>query len=228
MRVVTYLRVSSVGQIDGDGFDRQEQSCTKFCQAHSLQSETTFKEQGVSGAVDAMERPAFVRMLALIDAASEKGIRLEAIITERMDRLARDLMISEILLSECRKRGIKVFSADQGALIDMASDGGDPTRVLIRQILGALAQWEKSNLVSKLRVARIRKKALTGKCEGCLAYGTRPGEQQILEILGTFADTMTLQGLADVLNEGGLKTRKNTKWTTAAVYSLLKAKNIKK
>jgi len=54
-------------------------------------------------------------------------------------------MTQEFLLAECRKRGLKVYSADQGQLIDMAENGGDPTRVLIRQILGALAQWEKND-----------------------------------------------------------------------------------
>jgi len=36
-----------------------------------------------------------------------------------MDRLARCLMTQEFLLAECRKRGLKVYSADQGQLIDM-------------------------------------------------------------------------------------------------------------
>jgi DNA invertase Pin-like site-specific DNA recombinase len=41
-----------------------------------------------------------------------------------------------------------------------------PTAVLIRQVLGAVAQFEKSSLVAKLKGARDRKKATTGKCEG--------------------------------------------------------------
>lgn len=41
-----------------------------------------------------------------------------------------------------------------------------PTAVLIRQILGAVAQFEKTSLVAKLAGARMRKRALTGRCEG--------------------------------------------------------------
>ncbi len=41
-----------------------------------------------------------------------------------------------------------------------------PTAVLVRQILGAVSQFEKAQLVRKLRVARDRKRADTGRCEG--------------------------------------------------------------
>jgi hypothetical protein len=41
-----------------------------------------------------------------------------------------------------------------------------PPAVLIRQVLGAVSQSEKAALVAKLRAARDRKKAATGKCGG--------------------------------------------------------------
>jgi hypothetical protein len=41
-----------------------------------------------------------------------------------------------------------------------------PSAVLIRQVLGAIAQFQKASLVAKLKVARDRKKAQTGKCGG--------------------------------------------------------------
>ena len=41
-----------------------------------------------------------------------------------------------------------------------------PTAVMVRQILGAVAQFEKASLVQKLRKARERRKVAVGKCEG--------------------------------------------------------------
>ena len=41
-----------------------------------------------------------------------------------------------------------------------------PTAVLVRQVLGAIAEFEKTSLVAKLRAARERKKAQTGNCGG--------------------------------------------------------------
>jgi len=41
-----------------------------------------------------------------------------------------------------------------------------PTARMVQQILGAVSEFEKANLVSKLKVARDRKRRETGKCEG--------------------------------------------------------------
>jgi DNA invertase Pin-like site-specific DNA recombinase len=41
-----------------------------------------------------------------------------------------------------------------------------PTAEMVRQILGAVSQFEKANLVAKLKHARDRKRAQTGRCEG--------------------------------------------------------------
>ena len=41
-----------------------------------------------------------------------------------------------------------------------------PTAVLVRQVLGAIAQFEKAALVAKLKAARDRKRVAAGKCEG--------------------------------------------------------------
>jgi DNA invertase Pin-like site-specific DNA recombinase len=41
-----------------------------------------------------------------------------------------------------------------------------PTAEMVRQILGAVSQFEKASLVAKLRAARERKRIATGKCEG--------------------------------------------------------------
>jgi DNA invertase Pin-like site-specific DNA recombinase len=44
--------------------------------------------------------------------------------------------------------------------------GTDPSRKMMRQIAGSFAEYEKARLVAKLRVARERKRAVSGKCEG--------------------------------------------------------------
>jgi hypothetical protein len=41
-----------------------------------------------------------------------------------------------------------------------------PTAELVRQILGAVSQFEKGGLVAKLRHARERQRATNGRCEG--------------------------------------------------------------
>ena len=45
--------------------------------------------------------------------------------------------------------------------------------VLVRQILGGVAEFEKTTLVTKLKAARERKKAVTGKCGGRKSFAER-------------------------------------------------------
>jgi DNA invertase Pin-like site-specific DNA recombinase len=46
-----------------------------------------------------------------------------------------------------------------------------PTAVLVRQLLGAIAEFEKASIVAKLAGARKRKREATGKCEGRKSLG---------------------------------------------------------
>ncbi len=218
--VVEYLRVSSQGQIEGDGFERQSSVIRGFERQYDLYHIATFREEGVSGAVDGMDRPAFARMMLLLEEQIAKGMKV-SILIERMDRLARDLMVQEFILSECRLRGIKVYSADRGALIDVATDAGDPTQKLIRQIMGALAEWEKSMLVQKLRAARNRKKQTTGRCEGQKPYGARPGEYAIVDFISSLRNQgVSWPQIALQLNLGGTVTRKGTPWQAGTAHSV--------
>jgi hypothetical protein len=55
-------------------------------------------------------------------------------------------------------------------------------RPSFRQVLGAVAQFEKAVIVSKLKAARVRKRRATGRCEGRKPYGTRPGEADVVAL----------------------------------------------
>ena len=51
-----------------------------------------------------------------------------------------------------------------------------PTAVLVRQVLGAISEFEKTSLVAKLKAARDRKREATGKCGGRKRYKERSPE----------------------------------------------------
>ena len=211
MRTLGYVRVSGAGQVDKDGPERQEESIRAFCKQHGLPLEWVHFEAGVSGTVEGMNRPAFSGMMLDID---KRAPEPTCVVVERMDRLARDLMVQEFLLKECRERGIVVYAADQGVLIDMASDGGDPTRKLIRQVLGALAEWEKSALVLKLRKARERKRQETGRCEGPAPYGDTPQEKVVVEtVMNLHRKGVSLGQIAGALTRAGFVPRFGGRWS---------------
>ena len=95
---------------------------------------------------------------------------------EKLDRLARDLMIQETIIGDLRKYGFELVSVAEP---DLCRD--DPTRKLMRQIFGAISEYEKTMIVIKLRGARQRKKARTGRGEGRKPYGHYPGEKRVVE-----------------------------------------------
>jgi len=227
MNVYDYLRVSGSSQVERDGFVRQREAISRFRDKHNLVCLGEFSEKGVSGTVDGMDRPTFADMLQKAEALAD--FKIEAIVVENMDRLARDLMVSEFLLRECRDRNLKVFCADQGVLIDMAQSDADPTRILMRQILGALSQWEKSKLVAKLRSAKQRNRVLkAGWTEGKKPYGHHPGEGDILKAMKEYREKgFSYEDIAIELNAAGHFTRHGKRWSNDTVNSVLNRKRIK-
>jgi len=223
MKPFGYVRVSGRGQVDGDGPERQADSIRRFNEAHNLVKEVTlYVEEAVSGTVEALSRPRFMQLLEDIQVYRMRfpGAPV-CIIVERMDRIARDLIVSELLMKECAERHIAVYAADQGWQDQTLTDA-DPTRKLIRQIMGALAEWEKSVIVKKLRAARDRKRQETGRCEGIIPFGGIESEKSIFTSMQNMRSiSMSYASIACQLNGEGRWARGGKRWTKAAVYQVL-------
>src|SRR6266852_5482077 len=190
-----YLRVSGKGQVDGDGFTRQLKAIREYAAGHDIKSVTVYREEGISGTVDSMNRPAWTELMTALHA---NGVR--TIVIERLDRLARDLMVQETIIADLRKHGFELVSVAEPDLM-----ANDPTRILVRQMMGAVAQYEKSQIVLKLRGARIRKRAKEGRCEGRKPYGFYEGEARAIErIKALRASGMGFDRAAAKLNEEGV------------------------
>lgn len=87
-RFFAYLRVSGAGQVEGDGFERQLAAVCNYAQANGIKVARIFREEGVSGKKDLANRPA---LQELVTALHSNGVRL--VLIEKLDRLARDLMV---------------------------------------------------------------------------------------------------------------------------------------
>lgn len=92
----------------------------------------------------------------------------------------------------------------------------------MRQIFGAIAEYEKAMIVIKLRGARQRKKARTGRCEGRKPYGHYPGEKRVVDRMRTLRDDgLGFDRVAAQLNDEGFLTRKGTAWHGFSVNRIL-------
>lgn len=208
-----YLRVSGPNQAIGDGYPRQLDAIHTYSTQHSLEIIEIFREKH-TGMAESMDRPAWIEMLAAILSSGVKVIVIEC-----LNRLARDLMVQEHIIADLRQRGITLISAAEP---DLCSD--DPTRVLIRQVMGAVAQYDRSMLVLKLRGARQRMKHSTGRCEGRKPYGHFPAEVPILiEMRRLLSTGMRYSHISAELNRQGHLSRFGTQWWPGVVAKILRA-----
>ena len=107
VKAFAYLRVSGLGQVDGDGFDRQLIAIKKYAASNGMKLVGVYREEGVSGKTDSFDRPAWTQMVE--DMQSNGAVT--TVLIERLDRLARDLLIQETLLAEMKKQGLTLVSA---------------------------------------------------------------------------------------------------------------------
>ena len=206
-----YIRVSGRGQLDGDGFPRQREAIQRHADANGIKIVAWFEERAICGATEWENRPAWSEMVQKLN-----GVR--TIVIERLDRLARELFIQEYILRDLKHRGVTLISAAEPDL------DSDPGRVLFRQMMGAIAQYDRTMVVLKLRAARKRMRASQGRCEGRKPYGTRPGESATLVRIQALRESgSTFDAIAAALNAEAVPTRTAGKrWFGSTVAKILR------
>jgi len=218
-KAFSYLRVSGLGQVKGDGFDRQAAAIAKYAKANGLAVLETFKDKGASGTLELADRAG---LATLLDRIESNGVQI--VLIEKADRLARDLMVQEVTLNQFRDLGVKVIAVDGG--VDLTVADGDPTRKLIRQVLGAVSEFDKSVTVLKLRAARERCRRRDGRCEGRKPFGELPGEAETLQhirFLRRKPRGGVRRSFAEIsadLNTAGLKSRSGRQWNRGSVHAI--------
>jgi DNA invertase Pin-like site-specific DNA recombinase len=212
-RAFGYLRVSGKSQVEGDGFPRQKAAIQKWSKANGYHIVRWFVEKGISGTLESRE--ALDEMLV---ALMSDGV--DTVIVEALHRFSRDLRVQENLIHQYFTNRFTLVSATEPEL-----GNDDPNRVFMRQIFGAVHQLDKSNLVLKLRAARQRKKAATGRCEGRKPFGSHEGEQDVLKRMRELhAASTNWETIAATLNNESVKTRSGGKWFPATVRRIVLGK----
>lgn len=211
-KAFAYLRVSGKGQIKGDGFPRQLKAINEYAAQNGIKVVQVFKEEGVAGTKDSMDRPAWAAMMTALHA---NGVQL--VIIEKLDRLARALMVQEATIADLETSGFTLISVMEPDLM-----ANDPTRILMRQMLGAVAQYDKSQIVIKLRAARMRKRVAEGRCEGRKPFGRDDAERATIERMKALrVEGLAFDRIAERLNSERLPTRTGKRWHGVVVNRIL-------
>jgi DNA invertase Pin-like site-specific DNA recombinase len=217
MKAFAYMRVSGKGQEEGDGFDRQRTAIERYAAANGIVI-TEWYQDTQSGRDEWEKRPGWSTMMAQLD-----GHR--TIIVEKLDRVARAVLVQELILADLGKREVRLVTS---AGDDTADES--PERIMFRQLLAVFAAYERNTLTLKLRGARQRKKADTGRCEGRKPFGEHPAypaEADTLDRMITMrAAGDTYEAIARALNTEGLRPRGTKKrgpgqWFGATVKNIL-------
>ena len=161
VKAVAYMRTSSATNVGGDknSEGRQRTSITRYAEQNhiNIEPEDWFYDEAVKGTDPIETRGGFSALLNRIEG---NGVRL--VLIEDATRFARDLVTQELGLLILIKRGVRVVTSNGDDLTDVS----DPTRVMMRQIAGAFAQYEKARLVARLKRARDLKRERTGRKVG--------------------------------------------------------------
>ena len=157
MKAVYYIRTSSATNLDGDSEERQKVAIYDYAEKNGYEIVQGAYDQAVKGSDFTGEREGYKSLLEYCLAND-----VQVILCENASRFARDVIVQELGYRELKKLNLTLIPVDAPDYFS----GDSPSLTMIRQILGAVSEFEKSNLVSKLRGARERIKAEKGKCGG--------------------------------------------------------------
>ncbi len=169
MKLAAYIRVSTDRQAEqGFGLPIQQETISRWARNNGHTIVSWHEDAGESGSNGIAQRHGLADALHACANRTARGI-----IVARLDRLARDLVLQETLLAEVRKHHARVWSCADGEDAYLADDPTDPSRKLIRQILGAVAEYERAMIALRMTAGRERKRAQGGYASGAPPYGYR-------------------------------------------------------
>lgn len=228
MRLVGYIRVSTDRQAEkGLGLDVQERAIRAWAKTAGHRITAMTRDEGVSGSNGLATRTGLADALDVIRDGKAKGL-----VVYRLDRLARDLIVQEQILAEVRRIGGDVFTTAAGEAGYLADDPDDPSRKLIRQVLGAVAEYERSMIALRMRSGRRRKAENGGYAYGSPPLGYRaegkqlvPDESELAAVermRELHAGGESVRAIARALEREGYTTKRGAGWHPTTVARALR------
>ena len=230
MRVVAYVRVSSAHQQQAYGPEVQREAVRAWAKAgqHKI---VAWQEDTISGASELRDRAGWCEAAALVKSGAAQGV-----VVARLDRLARDVMVQELLLRKLSELGGMILSTREGENEMLNSELKDPSRKLVRVILGAISEYDREMTVDRLAAGRAAKAASGGYAHGALPYGYRsikgrlvpiPAEQRALATMKALSTQgVPVNEIARVLTAEGHPTKRGGRWCGATVSRILRRANM--
>jgi DNA invertase Pin-like site-specific DNA recombinase len=230
MRVIGYVRVSSKNRGQQvESRPAQERAIRAWCKAEGHRLVGVYVDEGVSGANGIEERIGFPEAMQAIEDGHADGL-----VVRELDRLHRDLMVQEQVLADLwrMRPEVEVFSTKSGEQQNCRRDDpDDPSRRMVRQILGAVAEYVRAQTVARLRAGKRRKQAAGGFIGGSPPFGWKaegkelaedPTEQATLaRIRELRGQGQSLRAIAAALEAEGRFPRRGQHWAPNVLSRIL-------
>lgn len=217
---VIYARYSSERQNE-QSIAGQVDICTEWAKKNDIEIIHIYHDEALTGKTD--KRPDFQKMIK--DAKSEK---FDYIIVYKLDRFARNRYDSAIYKAQLKKYNVRIISA-----MENIADG--PEGIILESVLEGMAEYYSANLAQNV-IRGLHQRAELGKHLGGIAplgykvskdksyiidEKTAPAVKKIFEM---YADGITLENIASLLNSEGYKTATGKPFNKNSFNSLLKNK----
>jgi len=207
-RCAIYCRYSTDMQKESSLID-QEREAREYAEGRGWTVVGVYADAAMSGG--SANRPDFERMKA------DANINVfDVVLSESIDRLSRNLVVTAGLHEEFSFLGIRLFTIHQGEINKM-----------LVAMMGIVAEQFVSDLRDKVKRGQ-RGRILDGKVAGGVGYGYtvgEPGERTIdpeqalvvQRIFNMFADGVSPRAIAKMLNDEGIVGPKGNVWKDTTI-----------
>ncbi len=236
-KAVGYERVSTENQVrEGFSLEEQKAEIEKFCLDNDLELLAVFTDAGVSGAKaneDEMEveREGLLDMLGFL-----KENKVDYVVVLNTNRLWRSDFVKVLIQKELKKSGADVKAVDRPGY---SIYSGNPNDMLVNGMFELLDVYERLEVTIKLKRGRMQKAKGGGYAGGGAPYGYRCtlhgkkleiNEKEAEAVRHIFAlkdaiPKITLQNMADIMNEEGHRGRKGKPFNPMLVKRILGRKD---
>ena len=224
--LIGYRRVSTAGQVDRYGLPAQETDLRAYTRTTGHKLIRIETDGAKPGSLPPDERPGLLAALKAIERGEADGL----LIPGDLDRLARELIVQEAILSRVWKSGGVVHATTRGEIL--ADDPDDPMRTAIRQFMGVVAQLDRALVAKRMRNGRKAKAAAGGYAGfGSPAFGqhsvdgelvTKEAEAEVITRMRELRGAgLSYRLIAARLNEEGLKSKRGGEWHPQTVSRVL-------
>jgi site-specific DNA recombinase len=235
--VAAYARTSTQTQVrKGQGIRVQKESIKEFCEKNNLNLIRIYEDNGISGAkVDeenlSIDREGLQNMLTDIPILGVKYI-----VVLNTSRLWRSDLVKVIIQRELKKYNVDIKAIDQPTYSIYSAN--DPSQFLINGMMELLDQYQRLEIALKLKRGKLNKARQGRFTGGRTPLGYKKVEvdnksdigideeeaKTITIILGLRKQRLSMQAIADFLNNNHVPTKKGGKWYASTIDYILKNK----